>query len=145
MREWCLRRFPSFTSSFQQLAGCLLNFARGSLFFILVSSLHIRLFTFKNTKIYYLCSYSRKAFAHVVAVSVTFIVTLLFFFVPQTSNILRHEIQVNNIRTKRKKKKKRKKFFEELMHNVVWERKERELEQREMASFRLFFNKVCTV
>lgn len=60
---------------------------------------HKSLLTFKKIykNIYYLCSYSRKAFAHVIAVSVTFIVT-----VPPTSNkiISVHKIQVNNVRLK---------------------------------------------
>lgn len=64
------------------------------------------MFTFKNTKIYYLCSYLRKAFAHVVAVSVsvTFIVTLLYLK-QVTRSVSIHEIQVNNIRSNKEEEK----------------------------------------
>lgn len=46
--------------------------------FFLVSRYSWDCLHLKNTKIYYLCSYSRKAFAHVVSVSVNFTVTLLY-------------------------------------------------------------------
>lgn len=76
-------------------------------FFFWLAVTYMSLLTFKNTKIYYLCSYSRKAFAHVVAV-ISICYLLRDFVVPHTSNkvISIHEIQVNNIRSKQTNKKK---------------------------------------
>lgn len=74
-------------------------------FFFLVSNyIYTSLLTFKNTKIYYLCSYSRKAFAHVVAV-ISICYLHRDFLVPHTSNkvISIHEIQVNNIGSNKKR------------------------------------------
>lgn len=73
-------------------------------FFFWLAVTFTSLLTFKNTKIYYLCSNSRKAFARVVAV-ISICYLHCDFVVPHTSNkvISVHEIQVNNIRSKKKK------------------------------------------
>jgi len=74
-----------------------------SSFFFWLAVTYTSLLTFKNTKIYYLCSNSRKAFAHVVAV-ISICYLHWDFVVPLTSNkvISVHEIQVNNIRSNKK-------------------------------------------
>lgn len=98
MWKWysdCSTKSLSFSHILSMTRGCLLDFAWGwwmlhvtppppffTFFFFfaffLVSRYSWDCLHLKNTKIYYLCSYSRKAFAHVVSVSVNFTVTLLY-------------------------------------------------------------------
>lgn len=93
--------------------SCLLGFVWGwctlctIFFFFWLTVTYMNLLTFKNTKIYYVCSYSRKAFAHVVAV-ISICYLHCDFVVPHTSNkvISIHEIQVNNIRSNKQTKRR---------------------------------------